>query len=173
MTPFNLPSKIFFLPFSSSHLFTVLAASSNHRTLPCVISSFQGVVSFPGVTVTVTKADQVTQNGSYGDATDLGFPQPIDQLPQLCAVTVAVTNTSDLPSKPKSAYNLGLFLPVQYNGRFLAIGSASFAGGINWQGSEHISSLDHFPGLEAEFLLTRAPSSERGPTLWIRYHFNR
>jgi feruloyl esterase len=102
----------------------------------CTAATFNGVVSLPGVTVSVEKVDNIPQNGKYGDPNDKGFPQTIDRLPELCAVTIKVTNTSDLPEKPQSDYRFGMFLPPsqKWNSRFLAIGSGSFAGGINWPG---------------------------------------
>lgn len=102
----------------------------------CTASTFDGVVSLPGVTVSVEKVDRIPRNGKYGDPNDKGFPQTIDLLPELCAVTIKVTNTSDLPDKPQSDYRFGLFLPTpqKWNSRFLAIGSGSFAGGIHWPG---------------------------------------
>ncbi|KAK3382762.1 Tannase/feruloyl esterase [Lasiosphaeria ovina] len=104
--------------------------------LQCVTASFANAVNLPGVTVTVERVVSVPNRGSYAEPGNLGFPQTIDVLPALCAVTVRITNTSDVPTKPASSYRVGLFLPAanNYNGRMLTVGSASFAGGINWPG---------------------------------------
>lgn len=115
----------------------ILAGPTAKRTrqaVQCTTRAFTGVVSLPGVTVSIEKADHVPRNGTYGDPNDKGFPQTIDLLPELCAVTVKVTNTSDLPGKPQSDYRFGLFLPTpqNWNSRILTVGSGSFAGGINW-----------------------------------------
>jgi len=123
------------LSVASAYLPTGSAKPCTKRSLPCAVSSFTGAVTLPGVTVTIVKADHVPQNGSYGDATDLGFPQPIDMLPELCAVTVKVVNTTETPTRPASSYSFGIFLPVKWNERFMTVGGASFSGGINWQGS--------------------------------------
>ena len=115
-----------------------LAAPPAHhnprQALRCTASSFVGVVNLPGVTVTIERAIAISQGGTYSELGNLGFPQTIDLLPALCAVTVRVTNTTDVPTKPASSYRFGMFLPVaaQWNSRILTIGSASFAGGINW-----------------------------------------
>ncbi|KAK3393419.1 Tannase/feruloyl esterase [Podospora didyma] len=122
------------LPGSSN----VLAAPTGERqirqTLRCVLGSFNNVVTLPGVTVTIEKAVAVPNRGSYVEPGNLGFPQTIDVLPELCAVTVRVTNTSDVPTKPQSSYRFGIFLPTRWNSRMLTVGSGSFAGGINWPG---------------------------------------
>jgi len=106
----------------------------SRQALRCAVSSFTGVVSLPGVTVTIERAVSVSQGGSYRETGNLGFPNTIDVLPALCAVTVRVANTSDVPTKPASSYRFGMFLPTasNWNSKILTVGSASFAGGINW-----------------------------------------
>ncbi|KAM7200181.1 Tannase/feruloyl esterase [Naviculisporaceae sp. PSN 640] len=116
-----------FLP--SGH---VEAAPSARQALRCVTSSFTNVVALPGVVVTIEKVTSISEGGSYQESGNLGFPQKIDKLPALCAVTVRVTNTSDVPSKPQSSYRFGLFLPTKYNSRIFTVGGSAFAGGINW-----------------------------------------
>ncbi|KAK3694387.1 Tannase/feruloyl esterase [Podospora appendiculata] len=130
-----------FLPMLKSTAATSLAlfASGVHSAPPqtraalsCSTSSFTNVVTLPGVTVTIQSA--VTKSGTYQEAGNLGFPQQIDLLPSLCVVTVKVTNTSDVPTKPQSSYRFGMFLPTaaNWNKKIMTVGSASFAGGINW-----------------------------------------
>ncbi|KAK1757892.1 Tannase/feruloyl esterase [Echria macrotheca] len=113
---------------------TVDAVPRPRQALRCAASSFSNVVSLPGVTVTVERVDSVSDRGKYSESGNLGFPQTIDLLPALCAVTIRVTNTTDVPTKPASSYRFGMFLPTssKWNGKMLTVGSASFAGGINW-----------------------------------------
>ncbi|KAJ9404562.1 hypothetical protein DTO045G8_7635 [Paecilomyces variotii] len=59
-------------------------------------------------------------------SSDIGFPTSPTNLPALCALEVKV------PSTTNSSYSFGLFLPDDWNGRFLAVGNSGFAGGINW-----------------------------------------
>lgn len=37
-----------------------------------------------------------------------------------------------MTSSPSSSFRFGIFLPTQWNGRFLTVGNGGFAGGINW-----------------------------------------
>ncbi|KAK5658910.1 hypothetical protein OQA88_1724 [Cercophora sp. LCS_1] len=111
-----------------------LGENQPRQALRCLASSFTGVVALPGVTVTVERAVSIAEGGTYREAGNLGFPQTIDVLPALCAVTVRVTNTSDFPTKSVSSYRFGMFLPTaaRWNSKILTVGGASFAGGINW-----------------------------------------
>ncbi|KAJ5380213.1 ferulic acid Esterase/Feruloyl esterase [Penicillium cataractarum] len=59
-------------------------------------------------------------------ASDIAYPQSPTNLPELCVVQINVS------SNPESAFSFGIFLPVQWNDRFLAVGNGGFAGGINW-----------------------------------------
>jgi hypothetical protein len=73
------------------------------------------------------KVAVVRENGSYGEgAANIAYPTNPTDLPGLCAVTVRVR------SSPTSSYRFGLFLPDEWNGRFLVVGNGGFAGGINW-----------------------------------------
>lgn len=87
----------------------------------------------------VERVDAVAAGSSYGEgAANKGFPKDPTNLPELCAVTVKVK------SSLSSSYRFGLFLPRSadgeedeghsqtWNGRFLAVGNAGFAGGIHW-----------------------------------------
>ena len=55
-----------------------------------------------------------------------GYPTNPVNLPGLCAISVQVESVSN------STYGFGLFLPDDWNGRFLAVGNGGFAGGINY-----------------------------------------
>ena len=68
----------------------------------------------------------VPRNGSFGTEGNLAFPRNATHLPELCAVSINVK------SSPSSNYNFGLFLPQQWNSRFLTAGNGGFGGGINW-----------------------------------------
>ncbi|KIX92245.1 uncharacterized protein Z520_11991 [Fonsecaea multimorphosa CBS 102226] len=92
----------------------------------CNIDSIQQFVAGPG-TATVTSAQALQQNSTFGGgAADLEFPVNDTDLPALCAVTVNVKSSNT------SSYNFGLFLPQQWNNRFIATGNGAYAGGINW-----------------------------------------
>ncbi|KAF2864781.1 feruloyl esterase B precursor [Massariosphaeria phaeospora] len=68
---------------------------------------------------------------------DTGYPTNPVELPALCAVSVQVESIGD------STYGFGLFLPEDWNGRFLAVGNGGVAGGVNW--------LDMGPGTRYGF----------------------
>ncbi|KAF1967807.1 feruloyl esterase B precursor [Bimuria novae-zelandiae CBS 107.79] len=57
---------------------------------------------------------------------DTGYPTNPVGLPALCAVSVQVQSVGN------TTFGFGLFLPSDWNGRFLAVGNGGFAGGINW-----------------------------------------
>ena len=97
--------------------------------------------NFPGVTVKRVHVTKVAKNGRFGgptnDPDNLGYPVPIDVLPELCAVRMYVENITDNvrdPKVPKSQYDVGLFLPpsANWNSRILTVGNGGFVGGINW-----------------------------------------
>ncbi|EMC93577.1 hypothetical protein BAUCODRAFT_245995 [Baudoinia panamericana UAMH 10762] len=95
-----------------------LAAAFN-----CTPSAFQSILpSNASVAYAYTLAAGSTFNVGY----DIAYPTSPQKLPALCAVQINVT------SSPSSAFSFGLFLPVNWNNRFLAVGNGGFAGGINW-----------------------------------------
>ncbi|RMZ68281.1 feruloyl esterase B precursor [Pyrenophora seminiperda CCB06] len=57
---------------------------------------------------------------------DTGYPDSPVGLPALCAVSVQAASIGN------TTYGFGLFLPQDWNGRFLAVGNGGFAGGVNW-----------------------------------------
>lgn len=64
--------------------------------------------------VTVISAQHLANNSTFEvPSSDIGFPTSPTNLPALCAVEVRV------PSTTNSSYNFGLFLPDDWNGRFL------------------------------------------------------
>ncbi|KAI0132614.1 feruloyl esterase B [Xylariales sp. AK1849] len=93
----------------------------------CVASTFTAVLP---AGATIERVDSVSAGGTYGEgAADLGYPNNVTNLPELCAVLINVT------SSPTSYYRFGLFLPTTdtWNGRVLTVGNGAFLGGINWR----------------------------------------
>jgi feruloyl esterase len=68
----------------------------------------------------------VEANGTFGQAADIAYPNNATGLPPLCAVIINVTSAAT------SSYTFGLFLPNEWNERFIAVGNGGFSGGINW-----------------------------------------
>ncbi|KAK0714267.1 feruloyl esterase-like protein B [Apiosordaria backusii] len=98
---------------------TVLVASQS-----CNVDSFNDVL---GISAKVVSAVSVSDGHAYGEGTaNLAYPIAPTKLPELCALIVNVSS-SDI-----SNYRFGLFLPTQWNSRFLAVGNGAFLGGINW-----------------------------------------
>ncbi|KAI0102181.1 putative ferulic acid Esterase/Feruloyl esterase [Nemania sp. FL0031] len=75
----------------------------------------------------IERVEALEAGSTYGDgAADLAYPTQPTNLPALCAVTVAVASSAT------SSYRFGIFLPTEWNNRFLAVGNGGFGGGINW-----------------------------------------
>lgn len=96
---------------------------------PAVCSASTFIDALPSNAV-IERVDYVPDGGSYGEgAKDLGYPNNVTNLPELCAVIVNVT------SSPSSNFRFGLFLPTvsNWNNRILTVGNGGFLGGINWR----------------------------------------
>ncbi|PVH81810.1 feruloyl esteras-like protein B precursor [Cadophora sp. DSE1049] len=91
---------------------------------------------------TITYAIPVPKNGTWSKPSP-AFPAPNSGLPELCAVAINVI------SSPTSSYNFGLFLPTEWNTRFLTSGNGGFGGGINWN-DMGTSALSGFVGLSTD-----------------------
>lgn len=110
---------------------SVLWASWNFASQTSASScSPEGFGSLPaGVSILNATAFPVSSASNvYGQsaADDPGYNPPFAwNFPALCAVIARVVEGN-------SSYNLGLFLPSQWGGKFLVVGGYSFAGGINW-----------------------------------------
>lgn len=77
--------------------------------------------------VQIERVEALEAGSTYGGGlADLAYPIQPTNLPALCAVTVAVASSAT------SVYRVGLFLPEEWNNRFLATGNGGFGGGINW-----------------------------------------
>lgn len=94
------------------------------QAFECSTSAFQTILP-PNATIVSTTT--VPENATFHvPSSDIAYPTSPTQLRALCAIEVNVT------SSPISAYTFGLFLPEEWNERFLAVGNGGFSGGINW-----------------------------------------
>ncbi|KAK7738567.1 hypothetical protein SLS53_006087 [Cytospora paraplurivora] len=114
----------------TTHLITAnLAALAGAEALvdlesACTVEALQGALPS---NATILSAVTVANGSSYGQgAADLPYSTDPTNLPENCAVIVNVTSSAS------SSYTIGLFLPTDWNGRFLQVGQGVFAGGINW-----------------------------------------
>ncbi|KAF2448096.1 feruloyl esterase B precursor [Karstenula rhodostoma CBS 690.94] len=99
----------------------LLGAASALECSPAAIQS-----ALPS-NATVNFAYPIQANGTFQvPAGDTGYPTSPLGLPALCAVSVQVQSVCN------TTFGFGLFLPSDWNGRFLAVGNGGFAGGINW-----------------------------------------
>lgn len=72
----------------------------------------------------LTSVTPVANNATFQvPAGDIAYPTSPADLQALCAIEVNVTSSNS------SAYSFGLFLPQNWNERFLAVGNGGFAGG--------------------------------------------
>ena len=110
------------------HFSRLLAASGIVGTSLAALScSSSDISSILPSNAALNFVGPVPQNGTFGQgASDLQFPQNATNLPELCAVSVNVKSSAS------SSFNFGLFLPREWNSRFLAAGNGGFGGGINW-----------------------------------------
>lgn len=99
-----------------------LALSAASR--PCSPDSFGDVLP---PSAQVVSAVSVANGGEFGEGSaNPAYPISPTNLPELCAVIVNVSSSAI------SNYRFGIFLPAQWNSRFLAVGNGGFQGGINW-----------------------------------------
>ncbi|KAK4108361.1 feruloyl esterase-like protein B [Canariomyces notabilis] len=110
---------------AAAFLFGVaVQAALSAASRPCSPDSFRDALP---PSASVLSAVSVANGGQFGEgAANLPYPTSPTNLPELCAVIVNVSSSAI------SNYRFGLFLPTQWNSRFLAVGNGGFAGGINW-----------------------------------------
>lgn len=143
---------------AKSALLAVLALGSRFAIADtaCDASTFAGVLP---ANATVENAVEVPSGGSYGEGIrDLNYPTPPTGLPELCAVTIRVV------SSPTSAYRFGIFLPTDWNSRFLAAGNGGFGGGINW--------LDMGAGVQYGFAVVSTDTGHNSTTSDMTWALN-
>ncbi|KAI5861920.1 tannase and feruloyl esterase [Durotheca rogersii] len=109
---------------------------------------------------TVLSVTAVPANGAYGDR-DVYPDTPqmfATGLPELCAVEVNVT------SSESSAYTFALFLPTEWESRFLAVGGGGTAGYINF--------LDMAVGSHQGFATMSTDNGHRGGVFDVEWMLN-
>lgn len=118
-TTCKMHSSQLFFGLISSHALLANALDCSNSTFSAVLPS----------NATIVQVVPVPQNGTFGaGSSDLEFPGYGVALPELCAVEINVT------SSETSSYRFGLFLPTEWNERYIATGNGGFGGGINWPG---------------------------------------
>ena len=99
-------------------------ATSNNSQRACTPSTFELLLP-KGSSVVFTHS--IGANGTFTEnSTNAGQPVTVSQLPALCAAKFTV------PSSNSSAFDFALFLPLDWNERFMATGNGGFGGYINW-----------------------------------------
>ncbi|KAK2761822.1 tannase and feruloyl esterase [Colletotrichum kahawae] len=105
------------LPWSSE----ALSAAS------CSVDTFQSFLDANKILATVQTATSVASNGTFTvPADEEAYTTSPTGLRALCAIQVNET------SEAGTHYTFGLFLPEDWNGRYLTVGNGGYAGGINW-----------------------------------------
>ena len=138
-------NRTWFSSFTSNlQSLLLLTQSFGNATSPTLKCSPEALSQFlpHDSQATITYATSVPQNGSWSKPSP-AFPAPNSGLPELCAVAVNVVTSST------STYNFGLFLPKEWNTRFLTSGNGGFGGGINWN-DMGTSALSGFVGLSTD-----------------------
>lgn len=92
-----------------------------HAELACSVSSF----NLPS-NVKVLYAVPYASHSTFGDPYDIAYPASTTNLPKFCATYVNVTTS------PSSSFRFALWLPAEWNSRYLAVGNGGFGGGENY-----------------------------------------
>ena len=133
------------------YLIYLASALPSALALECAPSAFQ--THLPSH-AQITSALRIPEGGTFNVTNNLAYPASPTNLRGLCAIEVNVT------SSPSSSYTFGLFLPDEWNERFLAVGNSGYSGGINW--------IDMGNGVEYGFAVASTGtghSSETQPSL--------
>lgn len=106
---------------TSLSLFSVLATTQ--ATLQCTIPAIQALLPSNASVIFAAAQDA---GSTFGNQADIAYPTNATNLPAFCAVVVNVTSSAI------SSFTFGLGMPVEWNQRYLAVGSVS-AGIISLQ----------------------------------------
>ncbi|KUJ12196.1 tannase and feruloyl esterase [Mollisia scopiformis] len=113
----------------SAQSFLGLTSQFQTTASPALQCSPSALSPFLPSHATIISAVSIAANGTWTQPSP-PFPKAATGLPALCAVTVNVI------SSPTSSFNFGLFLPDEWNLRFMGSGNGGFGGGINWNDME-------------------------------------
>lgn len=95
----------------------ITAAIVNAAQLQCTTDTFTKILSSDSSrseSAVVQWAHRVLKGGTFQvPESDIAYPESPTDLPEICVLQVHVT------SSPESSYTFGLFLPVEWNERFL------------------------------------------------------
>ena len=99
-------------------------AKLNSSQKACTPSTFESLLPKGS---SVVFASYVEANGTFTEnSTNAGISATVSQLPELCAAKFTV------PSSNSSTFDFALFLPAQWNERFMGTGNGGFGGYIDW-----------------------------------------
>lgn len=148
MEIFTVPILWALLSFLACFAYSAPSAKQARQSGACSKDYFSGIVPSG---ISIERVEKVT-SGTFSESGNIGYPAYAAGLPSLCAVIV---------HNETANYRFGMFLPDKWNSRFLAIGSYSFLGGINW--------LDMGPGAQygmASLSTDTGHSSGQGDLTW-------
>lgn len=102
----------------------VLIGAANALNYTCTPSAIQAVLP---ASASVNFAYHVAANATFEvPKGNIGYPDSPSNLPALCAASIQVKSVDN------TTFGFGIFLPEDWNGRFLAVGNGGFIGGINY-----------------------------------------
>lgn len=99
----------------SSLALTDFLGPATASRISCNKEAFSKYLSSSGhKNAVVVQTSHVAKGGTFNvPASDIAYPQSPTGLPELCVVQINVTSSAE------SAYAFGLFLPLEWNERFL------------------------------------------------------